>query len=367
MNIVLLNLIMATATNGVIPRRKSIKDTMIANCAMGFVHNGHSVTILASEEFKPTEEETYDFKVVYFKSGLKRLFKPDLLPYPIGLCKYLKDNRDNIDMLVSSEVFSIGTLMAVTACCDKTVIWQEMAYHQKKWFKLPSRLWHNLVVRTFMHGALVVPRSEPAMRFISRYCSNVSHETVDHGANGDVLKPADAPDDSLIVMSRLTGLKNIDYIFNAFSRLVAIPKYAAFRLHLIGEGDQAEHLKKLADSLHISDNVIFHGFLRHSEVAHYLQHARAMLIATHRDLNLVSIPEAIISGTPVVTNTNVTTASYISEHGLGIARDDWDESDLIEVIENYPLYHKACLAVRDDLTREGSANKLLTIFLSSRK
>lgn len=367
MNVVLLNLILTTAENGVIKRRKTIKDTMISNCAMGFVKNGHNVTILASEEFKPTEEETYDYNIIYFKSGLKRLFQPHLIPYPIGLYDYLKQHRHSIDMLVCSEAFSIGTLIATMACGDKVLIWQEMAFHQHKWHKLPSKLWHNLVVRTVMHSTLVVPRSEPAARFIARYSGNVSSETVDHGANSEVLMPADAPDESFIVVSQLVERKNVAYIILQFAHLVANPKYASYHLHIIGDGEQTAKLQLLACNLGIVDNVTFHGFMLHRDMARYMRHARAMLIATRSDLNMVSIPESIVSGTPIVTNTNPTTASYIARHKLGVVRDDWNENDLAEVIENYPTYHKACLEVRHELTREGCAQKLLSIFERNRK
>ncbi len=367
MNVVLLNLILTTAENGVIKRRKTIKDTMISNCAMGFVKNGHNVTILASEEFKPTQEETYDYNIIYFKSGFKQLCKPHLIPYPIGLYSYLKANRQDIDMIVCSEAFSIGTLIATIACGDKVLIWQEMAFHQHKWHKLPSKLWHNLVVRTVMHNTLVVPRSEPAAKFIARYNSNVSNETVDHGANSEVLVPADEPDESLIVVSQLVERKNVAYIIKAFARLVAMPQYASYRLNIIGDGDQTAQLQLLACNLGIVDNVTFHGFMLHRDMARFLRHARAMLIATHSDLNMVSIPESIVSGTPIVTNTKPTTASYIARHKLGIVRDNWDENDLAEVIEHYPTYHKACLAVRNDLTREGCAHKLMEIFERNRR
>ena len=356
MNVVLLNLILTTAENGVIKRRKTIKDTMISNCAMGFVKAGHHVTILASEEFKPTEEETYDYNIIYFKSGLKRLFKPYLIPYPVGMYSYL----------VSSEAFSIGTLIAAMACRSKLEIWQEMAYHQRKWHKLPSLLWHNLVVRTVLRNVLVVPRSEPAGRFIARYSANVSGTMVDHGANGDVLRPAtDGPTDSFIVVSQLVERKNVAHIIRAFARLAAMPAYSHYRLHIIGDGNQAEALRQLARQLGVDGNVEFHGFMLHSQMAELLRHARAMLIATRRDLNMVSIPESIVSGTPIVTNTCPTSASFIARHGLGVVRDGWDETDLIKAIDHYTEFHKACLRERDGLTREGCANKLVKLYVDN--
>ena len=103
MNILIINCILCTAEKGVIPKRKSIKDTMICNYAMGFIANGDNVTILASEEFQPTDNETYPFDVVYFKSWLPCLFKPHLLPWPMGMRTFIRENVGKFDVVITSE------------------------------------------------------------------------------------------------------------------------------------------------------------------------------------------------------------------------------------------------------------------------
>lgn len=362
MNILIINCILSTAENGIVKRRKSIKDCMISNFAQGFIAAGHSVTILASEEFRPTESESYPFEIIYFKSRLPKVFKPHLIPFPIGMRKYLKANIQNFDMVVSSEAFSLATLLAASICGDKMVVWQEMAFHQNLFHKLPSKIWHNVAVRFFMNKALFVPRSLPAEKFISQYATNVSKEIVDHGANGDLLYPEEAADDAFIVVSQLVPRKNVGSIIRKFASLVNDSAYSHYRLDIIGEGTDAEMLKALAKELGIDDRVIFHGFMRHSDMAAMLRRAKAMLIDTHKDLNMVSIPESLISGTPIVTNMNTTTAQYIRRMNLGIARDGWDASDLKEIISNYDRYHKACLDVRDNLTNVGCARKMVTLY-----
>ena len=90
MNILIINPILSTSEKGVITRRKSIKDCMICNFAQGFVNARHSVTILASEEFRPLQPETYDYQVLFFPSRLTKIFKPDLIPFPVGMRKWMK-------------------------------------------------------------------------------------------------------------------------------------------------------------------------------------------------------------------------------------------------------------------------------------
>lgn len=361
MNVLLINLILTTSEQGVIKRRASIKDCMICNFARGFIAAGHRVTIAAAEDFRPLHDEEADYEVVYFKSRFPRLFKPDLLPYPIGLKAYLKQHIDEFDLVVTSEAFSMGTLIARKICGDKLVIWQEMSLHQRKFFGIPSRLWYNLIVRFGLRRTLVVPRSEPARRFISRYASRVSEEIVDHGANAQVLYPSEEVDDTFIVVTRLSPLKHIDEVIEIFSRFVSKVEYAHFKLHIVGDGPEMDALQAMTSRLSVSDNVVFHGFLTHEKMGHLLRRSRAMLIRTSQDLNMISIPESIISGTPLVMNTVPNSASFVERNRLGIVNDAWDEHDLARSVSDYEAFHQACVDIRDELTNVGCARKMVQI------
>lgn len=89
-------------------------------------------------------------------------------------------------MLISSEVFSFQSLLAARICPEKTIIWQELTDHQNKFHRLPSKIWHNVIVRLFMQRiAAVAPRSEPAYKFISKYMPQTVKQIVDHGINVD--------------------------------------------------------------------------------------------------------------------------------------------------------------------------------------
>ena len=226
-----------------------------------------------------------------------------------------------------------------------------MDRHQRLLFKLPSRLWHNTVVRLLMRDVTVVPRSEPAREFIGRYSRRVSDVTVDHGTDARVLHPGEEHDKAFIVVSQLVKRKNVDSIIAKFARLVAREEYKDYRLDIIGDGDQAGELERQVSTLGIENNVTFHGFLSHAR----------LLVDTSSDLNMVTIAEAITSGTPVVTNTKPSTARFIRENGLGIVRDGWDENDLIQVISSYDRMHDACVAAGKELTNVACARKMIHV------
>lgn len=367
MNILIVNLILSTAEKGVIPRRKSNKDCMIYNFANGFVTNGHKVTVCASEEYKPLEPETNPFEVVYFKSRLPKLCKPYLIPYPVGLRKYVQENIAKYDLVIASEVFQMATLLIADICKGKLVIWQELSLHNKMMFKLPSKIWYNCVVScTSLKNALVVARSENAKQFIKQYCRNVSDEIVEHGANGELLKPKEHAGRNFSIVGQLIARKNINAIIEKFAKFVKKDAYSDFVLNIIGEGKERENLEKLVGDLSIQENVKFRGFLTHKEMVVYLADSYALLVDTLQDLNMVSIPESIVSGTPVLMNTVPNTASFVSQNRLGIAKDGWNEQELIAMVDNYDEFHRNCIAIRESITNVGCSRKMIDIFINTK-
>ena len=361
MKVLIINCILSTAEKGVITPTKSIWDCMISTFARGFIELGHNVSILASQEFKPTETEDLPFDVIYFPSRWPKIFRPDLLPWPQGMRAWLKQHSAEYDLVIASESFQISSLIAAGVCKSKLLIWQEMVRHQRLLFKLPSKFWHNVVVPTFMRDVTIVPRSLPAKQFMSRYSRHVSDVIVDHGTDASVLYPGEEHDMAFIVIARLVPGKNVDRIITKFSRLVALEPYRDYRLDIIGDGDQMQVLKQLAVKLGVEKNVVFHGFLSHEQLAVPLRRSLALLVDTSNDLNMLTTAEAITSGTPVVTNTVPSTASFIAANGLGVVRDNWDENDLIEVINNYDKMHAACVKEGKELTNVACARKILGV------
>ncbi len=367
MNILLINLILYTAEKRVVAKRKSIKDCLICNFANGFVENGHKVTIIASEDFKPLEDDDLPFEILYFKSWMPGIFKPDRLPYPKGLRKFLRRNIDNYDMVISGETFSMPSVLAAGICKEKLYIWQEMSFHQKTLHKLVSKTWHNVIVPIFLKNTKIVARSEEAQQFISNYSHNVVEEIVRNGANAHELYPDEMSEDYFIVVSRLDERKNVRVSIDQFAKFLKVPGYEHYKLIIIGYGVLEDKLKLQVKSLGIDDSVYFLGRKSHQELAVHLRHAKGLLINTVEDLNLLTIAEAIISGTPVISNTVPDGMEYINNNNMGISRNGWDETDLVEVATNYESYHKACVMHRDEMTNVGCAKIMVDILMKYKK
>lgn len=363
MNILILNQILFTADNGIIPKVESIKDTMIYGMCLGFKKLGHNVSLVAAEDYKPIRQEIYDFEVIFVKTNLKKIFNPSVLPYSNELIKLLNDKHEDYDLIISSELFSFQSLYAAKICPHKTIIWQELTTHQKKFHAIPSKIWYNIIVRLFMRNVMcVIPRSKKASVFVKRYIQNVSDTIIDHGIDIDKFKYSAEKKRQVISSSQLIYRKNVDGIIRKFAKFHKMEGYEDIRLIIAGRGDEENNLKTLTAELVLQDYVDFVGFLSQAKLNEYIRNSCAFLVNTRKDLNMVSIPEAIVSGTPILTNRQPASADYIEKFHLGIVKDSWDENDIKNVIDNNIFYVENCVSYRDRLTSTYSAGQFVKTF-----
>lgn len=362
MRILVLNPILFTPENEQVPKNVTIKDTMIYGMCLGFKQLGHEVTLAAGEEYQPTQKEQYDFEVLWFHNNL--LGRATLsLPCSFSLFKYIKKHRKDFDIVLASETFAFHTLWAAMLCPEKTVIWQELSAHQRKLHQLPSKLWHNCVARLLYRKVrCVVGRSERAAHFVSRYLPRVSQEVVDHGIDTSKFVISAQKEPQFITTAQLVERKHIDGIIERFSQLLKVKGYEQYRLLIAGRGPEEQNLRALVAQLGIGHNVQFLGFLDRTTLNHYLSRSVASLVLTSRDLNVVSITESVVSGTPVITNSVPNTAQWVAQNHLGIMNDNWGVPELMEVSQNSEYAHN-CVAMHDYLSYKNAARRLIDIFL----
>ena len=362
MKILVLNPILFTSTDGSLPKVETIKDTMMYGMCLGFKNLGHEVTLVSYGEYKPTRQETYDFKVVFLKSSLAGVL-PNALPLSMALRVFLKERHKDYDMVLASEVFAFHSLFAARICPKKTVIWQELTEHQNKMHQLPSKFWHNVVARLWMQKVkAVVPRSTKAYKFIHHYMPMTTTTVVDHGINVEKFQSCKEKKRQIISSSQLIHRKNVDGIVRIYADFHREKGYEDVRLLIAGRGEEEEKLKGLVKELGMEDSVTFLGFLPQSKLNKYIRESMCFLVNTRKDLNMVSIPESIVSGTPILTNMQPASARYIAEEQLGIAKDEWGVEDLKAMIDHNGEYVVRCLTYRDRLTNTHSAEMLTEIF-----
>lgn len=367
MNVLIVNQILYTHTDGVIPEVDSIKDTMMYQMCLGFKKLGHDVTLAAASEYKPVRDEQYDFEVKWFPSDCKRLFPASLLPYSKQLRGFLKRNCDKYDIIISKEVFMWASLMLSFICPEKTILWTEQAFHQKKFHQIPSIIWFNVVARLFINRVrAIVPCSASAKDFLKKYLSKTSDTIVEHGIDIDKFTPSMSKQRQFLVTARLVRRKNIDKIITIFAELNREKGYEDLRLLIAGRGPEEQRLRELAASENILGCVTFLGFIPQSVLREYMSQSLASLVNPELELNMVSVPESICCATPVVMNEVPLSSWYVKEFSLGIVKDGWGPAELKEVIEHNSDYVDNCMKYRTELSITASAKKLLDIYNSVR-
>lgn len=359
--VLVINPILYTAETNVIPRVESIKDTMIYSMCLGFQKAGHEVTLAAAEDYRPVREERYDFPVLWFRTVLRGLFLPRCFPYMPGLRGYLRDHKE-YDIIVTSEAFATWSYTASRVAPEKTIIWHELAAHNNMLHRIPSRVWYHLVARCLMRRVRVVPRSEEAGKFIGRFMPKVVADPVDHGVDLDrfPVRAEEKREDSFVVVSQLIPRKRVSHTIESFA-LFYKAGHSAYRLHVIGAGEEEAALRSLAGRLGVGESVVFWGRLSHEKLLPVVAASKAMLVSTAKDNNMVSVVESIALGTPVLTTSVPYNASYIRREELGIVEDDWSADALERIVSENERYVANCLAYRRRLSNAACAERLLTL------
>lgn len=348
MRVLIINPILYTSESKCITRATTIKDTMIYDLCLAFHELGHYVTLYAAEPFKPDNEEWYPFEVLWGKCILPAIFMPHCFPVMPEIYKYIC-NHKSFDLIITSEVFSINSYLAVKAEPQKVIIWHELAKHNAMMKTIPSRLWYGFVARYLMKEGRVVARSEAARCFIKQYCRNVDRDYIDHGVNLQKFAISTVKDNSFLVCSQLIARKRIDGTIRSFAAYLKTYDPTA-RLFIAGQGEEENNLRALVSELGISSNVIMCGKLSHDELTELMPKMKALLINTIKDNSMISIVEAIACGIPVVTTDVPLNSEYIQKYDLGIAKFQWNEDDLHSIIVRNDYYSGNCKEYRKYLS-----------------
>lgn len=359
--VLIINPILYTSETNCIPKVKSIKDTMIYALCLGFLRTGQQVTLIAAEDYRPTEEEQYDFPIIWMKTVWHSIFQPRCFPYMPGLCRYLKRHSE-YDCIISSEMFGTWSYTSARVCPQKTIVWQELAKHNNILHRIPSRVWYNIVARFLMKSVKVVPRSKAAADFIGQFSNNVSGTIIDHGVNTDKMMQVGAEDkkSQFVVVSQLIGRKRIDKTIDRFAEFWN-RGHKDFRLYIIGKGEEEEILKHQVKSLQIEEAVVFCGQLTHAELLPLVAVSKALLVSTEKDNNMVSVVESIAVGTPIITTSVPYNAYYIRRNNLGIVEDEWDGHTLEQICEDNAIYCANCAEYREKLSNAYCAGQFMSV------
>lgn len=100
-----------------------------------------------------------------------------------------------------------------------------------------------------------------------------------------------------LFLGRLDDEKRVDVLLRA---VASLSEHSNLRVELVGDGGERERLKKLAQSLGISDRVTFLGHVTDEELPGIYERATVFVMPSIAELQSIATMEAMASGRPVI-------------------------------------------------------------------
>jgi len=162
------------------------------------------------------------------------------------------------------------------------------------YFPLLRRLDHFETDKNINH---IIANSNYAAKYLqSLYDKPLS--VIYPGIDGKFFKVKNKDEKVLLSVGRLYGVKRVDLIINAFSKIVK--KLPDYKLEIIGTGPMMPQLKLLVKKLKLNDKVSFLGEVSERELLSAYSRASALLYYPLREMFGMVPLEAMASGVPVI-------------------------------------------------------------------
>ncbi|MEO9656062.1 glycosyltransferase family 4 protein [Marinomonas sp.] len=130
------------------------------------------------------------------------------------------------------------------------------------------------------------------------------------------------PEDYYLILGQLVNYKKADLAVRAFN-------LSGKKLKIVGEGEQFEELKKLANA-----NIEILGRRPFSEIKHYLAHCKALVFPGVEDFGIVPL-EAMASGRPVIAFRKGGALETVEEAVSGVFFDAQTEKALNQAVVDF--------------------------------
>jgi glycosyltransferase involved in cell wall biosynthesis len=171
----------------------------------------------------------------------------------------------------------------------------------------------------------------------------------------------------LLLVSRLTGEKNVDFIFHALKDL--LKKNNQVKFLVVGEGYLLPKLKMLAEKEGLKEKIIFSGLVSKSELKNYLAAGDIYVGASQSETQGMNVSEAMYMGLPIVAVKATGTDSLVKngENGILVSENAKEFSRAMEkLIADNDLRRSMSLAsariARENFTDEVCSRKMLEIY-----
>lgn len=152
----------------------------------------------------------------------------------------------------------------------------------------------------------------------------------------------------LLFAAELSKRKNQTFLIETF-HLLQQKGYGQLKLLLLGEGSQAENLKKQVEKLHLEEKVFFEGYQQ--DLPPYLELADLVVSSSKQEGLPVNIMEALAYGKPVVATKIRGHVDLITDKTQGILVETKEEmAEAILQVKKHPERFSPALNARFSVT-----------------
>ena len=351
----------AIFTDTFIPQRDGVV-TSTLSLAKGLADKGNKICIIAPN-YKNFKELLYPNISVKRMPGIPALFYPGFKltsPISVELIRYLKDKK--IDVIHFQTPFTLGAQAVLIAkILRKPLIGTFHTFITDEQYirhiginsSLIKKISWSYVRNYYNKCNLITCPSESTKKelvengFIRpvRVISNgIDLFSSDNSKWKKIKEKYKLNASTLLFIGRIAHEKNLDYLLECFK--LVVKKVPNTKLIIVGDGPQMDQLKKYANKLGISNNIIFTGKIEHEELlkSGIFKAVDLFVTASTTENQPMTILEAQINGLACVGINARGIKDLIKDGYNGYLAKNGDKEDfaekIVSLIKNKKLLEK---------------------------
>lgn len=169
----------------------------------------------------------------------------------------------------------------------------------------------------------------------------------------------------LVTVGRLSHVKRIDFIIDAFSELLKDGIDAD--LLICGDGEERVALEKQAEKRNVAERVIFLGLADRELIATALKASEAFLFASENEAMSLVVLESLYMGTPVVSTNVGDIADAVIDGKTGYIIDGYQADLYVDAIKELlkngkDQYSSKCAKMAEQYTPKIMADRINEVF-----
>lgn len=315
---------------------------------------GHQVYIFTSTD--PNVDKHKKERNIFRFASLPFIFFKDRRLAVRGEFKALRIAKKlNLDIIHTQTEFSMGMMGKFVAkhmhipCVHTYHTMYEDYLHYVADGKLLKPKQVAQLTRMFLHHVTaVVAPSERVLSTLKNYGIKNAIKVIPTGVNvnhykendlsikGEVRSNLNIDKDIpvLVTVSRLALEKNINFLIDNLPKL--LNRNSNIKLVIVGDGPAKQELQAQVEDLHLKENVIFTGEIKHTEVYKYYQMADVLVSASDSESQGLTYIEAVAAHIPIVVKDSPYVRSLLNYSNVGEAFINVDEfvEDVFKCLQN---------------------------------